>query len=108
MKQTSLVLAAALLAGTASLTVLAPAANARKSSQQESSSLIHTGMTLDEVQQAAGGAATPAGAPRNGVQAYRISIRQDKGDGGTNDHPIITVYVFGVKDGQVTWVHKQK
>jgi len=106
MKRASLVLAAALLAGTASLTVMAPAANAKKSS--DSSSLIHKGMTLDEVEQAAGGAATPAGAPRNDVQAYRISIRQDTGDGGTNDHPIVTVYTFGVKDGKVTWVHKQK
>jgi len=108
MKRASLVLAAALVAGTASVTVMAPSANAKKSSQQDSSSLIHKGMTLDEVEQAAGGAATPAGAPRNDVQTYRISIRQDNGNGGTNDHPVVTVYMFGVKDGKVTWVHKQK
>ena len=105
MKRASLLLAAALVAGTASVTVMAPAADAKKSSQD--SSLIHKGMTLDQVEQAAGGAATPAGAPRNDVQTYRISIRQD-GDGGTNDHPIVTVYTFGLKDGKVTWVHKQK
>lgn len=108
MKRAFLLLAAVLVAGTASVTIMAPAANAKKSSQQDSSSLIHDGMTLDEVEQAAGGTATPAGAPRNDVQTYRISIRQDTGNGGTNDHPIVTVYLFGIKDGKVTWVHKQK
>jgi hypothetical protein len=107
MKRASIVLAAAMIAGTASVTIMAPAADAKKSTQ-DSSSLIHKGMTLDEVEQAAGGAANAVGAPRNGVQDYRISIRQDTGDGGTNDHPVVTVYMFGVKDGKVTFVHKQK
>jgi len=109
MKRATILLAAVLAAGMVSVTIMAPPAEAKKSSKHnnDTSGPIQNGMTLDEAQQAVNGTATPVGGPNNGVQTYRISVRTAQQGGGTNDHPVVTVYMFGVKDGKVTWVRKQ-
>lgn len=107
MKRATMILAALLATGAAGVVMTGPAAEAKHSSQDDSSSLIKKGMTLEEAEQATNGSATKVGAPRNGVQTYRISFRQFNGDGGVNDHPTTIVYTFGIKDGKITWVHKQ-
>ena len=109
MKTTTILLATMLATGTATIGITAPLAHAKHASEdQDQSSLIKKGMTLDEAQQAVGGIATPVGGARNGVQTYRVSTRQYNGDGGVNDHPSVTVYMFGLKNGKVTWVHKSQ
>ena len=113
MKRASILLAAVLVSGTAGVVMTGPMAQAKRgggqnSQSQDSNLPIKKGMTLDEPQQAVNGTAAAVGAPNNGVQTYRISVRTYNGNGGVNDHPTITTYMFGVKDGKVTWVHTQK
>jgi hypothetical protein len=106
MKRATILLAAVMATGTAAVVMTSPPAEAKHSSQDQSS-LIKKGMTLDEAEQATNGTATAVGAPNNGVQAYRIAYRQTNGDGGVNDHSTPIVFTFGLKNGKVTWVHKQ-
>ena len=109
MKRATILLAAVMAAGTAGVVMTGPMAEAKKSAaNQDSSSLIKKGMTLEEAEQAANAQATPVGAAKNGVQEYRLIVKQSTSDGSTNDHPTITIYTVGVKDGKITWVHKQK
>lgn len=105
MKRASIVLAAAIAVGTGGVVMTPSFAQAKHSSQD--SGLIKKGMTLQEAEQATNGVATTVGAPNNGVQTYRIAYRENSGNGGVNDHPTLIVYTFGIKDGKVTWVHKQ-
>jgi hypothetical protein len=106
MRRATILLAAMMAAGTTGVVMTAPTTEAKRPSQNQSqdpSALIKKGMTLEEAQQATGVAATPVGGPNNGVQTYRIMYR---GDGGANDHPTVSFYMFGVKNDKVTWVHK--
>jgi hypothetical protein len=106
MKRATILLAAIMATGTTAILTTPPAAQAKHASKDDSS-LIKKGMTLDEAEQATNGTATPVGAPNNGVQTYRIAYRETHGDGGVNDHPTLIVFTFGLKNGKVTWVHKQ-
>lgn len=115
MKRATILLAAVMAAGAASVTVMVPAADARKQSSKDSqqndpNAPIRTGMSLTDAEQAVGGTATAVGAPKKGIQEYRISVRDAQNGGGVNDHPVVTVYIFGVtqKDGTIAWVRKQK
>jgi glucose dehydrogenase len=109
MKRAMILLAAVMAAGTAGVVMTGPVVEAKKSAEsQDQSSRIKKGMTLEEAEQIANAQATPVGAANNGVQQYRLIVKQSTSDGGTNDHPTITVYTLGVKDGKITWVHKQK
>lgn len=108
MKKAAILFVAVLVAGIGSVTIAVPPAQAAKKSNQDNTGLIKKGMTLEEAEQATGVVAAAVGAPNNGVQTYRISYRQNTGDGGVNDHPTITVYMFGVKNDKVTWVHKNQ
>jgi hypothetical protein len=106
MRRATILLAAMMAAGTTGVMMTGPAAEAKRSSQNQSqdpSSLIKKGMTLEEAQEATGIVATPVGGPNNGVQTYRIMYR---GGGGANDHPTVSFYMFGVKNDKVTWVRK--
>jgi hypothetical protein len=107
MKRATILFTAVLAAGLAGVTMPSPLAQAKHSSQnQDQSSLIKKGMTLDDVHQVTGANPTTVGAPRDGVQTYRVSVRLNSGDGGVNDHPTFNIYMFGLKDGKVSWVRK--
>jgi hypothetical protein len=65
---------------------------------------IKRGITLADAERIAGSRAIAVGAPRNGVQVYRLMSRRI---GTANSHPAVVVYMLNVDDnGIVIYVRK--